>query len=31
MGAAGRAWTEAEWRWDQQAARMTRLLERRVP
>ncbi|HKE66866.1 MAG TPA: glycosyltransferase family 4 protein [Micromonosporaceae bacterium] len=31
MGAAGRAWTEAEWRWDQQAARMTQLLDRRVP
>lgn len=30
MGAAGRAWTESEWRWDLQAARMTELLERRV-
>ena len=30
MGAAGRAWTEAEWRWDLQAARMTELLERRI-
>ncbi len=29
MGAAGRAWAEAEWRWDLQAARMTELLERR--
>jgi phosphatidylinositol alpha-1,6-mannosyltransferase len=30
MGAAGRAWAEAEWRWDLQAARMTELLERRI-
>jgi phosphatidyl-myo-inositol dimannoside synthase len=30
MGAAGRAWTEAEWRWDRQATRMTELLERRI-
>ncbi len=30
MGAAGRAWTEAEWRWDLQAARMTELIERRI-
>jgi phosphatidyl-myo-inositol dimannoside synthase len=30
MGAAGRAWTETEWRWDLQAARMTELLERRT-
>jgi phosphatidylinositol alpha-1,6-mannosyltransferase len=30
MGAAGRAWTESEWRWDLQAARMTELLERRI-
>ncbi|WP_127501259.1 glycosyltransferase family 4 protein [Actinoplanes solisilvae] len=26
MGAAGRAWVEQEWRWETQAARMTRLL-----
>jgi phosphatidylinositol alpha-1,6-mannosyltransferase len=26
LGAGGRAWTEAEWRWDRQAARMTDLL-----
>jgi phosphatidylinositol alpha-1,6-mannosyltransferase len=26
MGAAGRAWVETEWRWDDLAARMTRLL-----
>ncbi|MCY1138596.1 glycosyltransferase family 4 protein [Actinoplanes sp. Pm04-4] len=26
MGAAGRAWVEAEWRWETQAARLTRLL-----
>ena len=26
MGAAGRAWVEAEWRWDTQAARMSTLL-----
>jgi phosphatidylinositol alpha-1,6-mannosyltransferase len=26
MGAAGRAWVEAEWRWDTQADRMTALL-----
>jgi phosphatidylinositol alpha-1,6-mannosyltransferase len=26
MGAAGRAWVEQEWRWEAQAARMTRLL-----
>jgi phosphatidylinositol alpha-1,6-mannosyltransferase len=26
MGAAGRAWVEAEWRWDIQAARMAALL-----
>jgi phosphatidylinositol alpha-1,6-mannosyltransferase len=26
MGAAGRAWVEAEWRWDTLAGRMTRLL-----
>ena len=30
MGAAGRAWAEAEWRWDLQAARMSELLERRI-
>jgi phosphatidylinositol alpha-1,6-mannosyltransferase len=30
MGAAGRAWTEREWRWDLQAARMMELLERRT-
>ena len=27
MGAAGRAWVEQEWRWERQAARLTRLLE----
>jgi phosphatidylinositol alpha-1,6-mannosyltransferase len=27
MGAAGRAWVEAEWRWDALAATMTKLLE----
>ena len=27
MGAAGRAWVEQEWRWETQAARLTRLLE----
>jgi phosphatidylinositol alpha-1,6-mannosyltransferase len=26
MGAAGRAWTEAEWRWETQAARLAALL-----
>jgi phosphatidylinositol alpha-1,6-mannosyltransferase len=26
LGKAGRAWTQAEWRWDRQAARMTELL-----
>ncbi|MEV6348820.1 glycosyltransferase family 4 protein [Actinoplanes sp. NPDC051851] len=26
MGAAGRAWVEAEWRWEKQAARLTALL-----
>jgi phosphatidyl-myo-inositol dimannoside synthase len=26
LGKAGRAWTQAEWRWDRQAARMTSLL-----
>jgi phosphatidylinositol alpha-1,6-mannosyltransferase len=26
MGAAGRAWVEAEWRWDAQAARLSTLL-----
>jgi phosphatidylinositol alpha-1,6-mannosyltransferase len=26
MGAAGRAWVEAEWRWDTQADRMAALL-----
>jgi len=26
MGAAGRAWVEAEWRWETQAARLTTLL-----
>ena len=26
MGAAGRAWVEREWRWERQAARMSRLL-----
>ncbi len=26
MGAAGRAWVEQEWRWETQAARLTRLL-----
>ena len=26
MGAAGRAWVEQEWRWEKQAARMSRLL-----
>ena len=26
MGAAGRAWVEAEWRWETQAARMRTLL-----
>nr|WP_296069697.1 glycosyltransferase family 4 protein [uncultured Actinoplanes sp.] len=26
MGAAGRAWVEAEWRWERQAARMAALL-----
>jgi len=31
MGAAGRAWTEAEWRWDHQAARMTELLAGHLP
>jgi phosphatidylinositol alpha-1,6-mannosyltransferase len=31
MGSAGRAWTEAEWRWDLQAARMTDLLAGRIP
>src|SRR5262249_35472158 len=31
MGSAGRAWTEAEWRWDLQSARMSRLLAGRVP
>jgi phosphatidylinositol alpha-1,6-mannosyltransferase len=29
MGAAGRAWVETEWRWEAQAERMRRLLERR--
>jgi phosphatidyl-myo-inositol dimannoside synthase len=29
MGAAGRAWTEAEWQWDKQAARMMALLHER--
>ena len=27
MGAAGRAWVEAEWRWDDLAASMTKLLD----
>jgi phosphatidylinositol alpha-1,6-mannosyltransferase len=27
MGEAGRAWVESEWRWETQAARMTRLLD----
>jgi phosphatidylinositol alpha-1,6-mannosyltransferase len=27
MGAAGRSWVEAEWQWDDLAARMTTLLE----
>jgi phosphatidylinositol alpha-1,6-mannosyltransferase len=27
MGEAGRAWVEAEWRWETQAARMTALLD----
>jgi phosphatidylinositol alpha-1,6-mannosyltransferase len=27
MGAAGRAWVEREWRWETQAARLTRLLD----
>lgn len=27
MGAAGRAWVEQEWRWERQAARLTRLLD----
>jgi phosphatidylinositol alpha-1,6-mannosyltransferase len=26
VGAAGRAWVEAEWRWDTQADRMRMLL-----
>ncbi len=26
LGTAGRAWVEAEWRWDTQAARLTRML-----
>jgi phosphatidylinositol alpha-1,6-mannosyltransferase len=26
LGAAGRSWVEAEWRWDTQAARLTALL-----
>jgi phosphatidylinositol alpha-1,6-mannosyltransferase len=26
LGAAGRAWVEAEWRWETQAARLTTLL-----
>jgi phosphatidylinositol alpha-1,6-mannosyltransferase len=26
MGAAGRAWTEAEWRWESQAERLRALL-----
>jgi phosphatidylinositol alpha-1,6-mannosyltransferase len=30
MGSAGRAWTEAEWRWDLQASRMSQLLAGRV-
>jgi phosphatidylinositol alpha-1,6-mannosyltransferase len=29
MGAAGRAWVEAEWRWETQAARLTDLLTAR--
>ncbi|WP_433794149.1 glycosyltransferase family 4 protein [Actinoplanes sp. CA-252034] len=29
MGAAGRAWVEAEWRWEAQAARLTDLLTAR--
>jgi phosphatidylinositol alpha-1,6-mannosyltransferase len=29
MGAAGRAWVDAEWRWDLQAERMRALLEGR--
>jgi phosphatidylinositol alpha-1,6-mannosyltransferase len=29
MGAAGRAWVEAEWRWETQASRMTQLLSAR--
>ena len=27
MGAAGRAWVDAEWRWDDLAASMTKLLD----
>lgn len=30
LGAAGRAWTEAEWRWDHQAERMAGLLAGRA-
>jgi len=30
MGAAGRAWTEVEWPWERQAARMTALLSERT-
>jgi phosphatidyl-myo-inositol dimannoside synthase len=30
MGEAGRAWTEAEWRWDKQADRMSQLLQTRA-
>ncbi|MCO8276065.1 glycosyltransferase family 4 protein [Actinoplanes sp. TRM 88003] len=29
MGEAGRAWVEAEWRWENQAARLTNLLDLR--
>jgi phosphatidylinositol alpha-1,6-mannosyltransferase len=29
MGMAGRAWVETEWRWEAQAERMRRLLDRR--
>jgi phosphatidylinositol alpha-1,6-mannosyltransferase len=26
LGAAGRAWVDAEWRWESQASRLTTLL-----
>jgi phosphatidylinositol alpha-1,6-mannosyltransferase len=31
MGKAGRAWVERDWRWDMLAARMTGLLNRKLP